>query len=152
MRRWLALALMLGGCLGGASGDGGSSGGPGATSDNDPDGAFFVGLKTGSAQLQALCARGHQDGVSRGLCGGKASPGSLSELQHAVGLFSAALPPQFALTAHSTSLVARSVSAINPRAIIFTPPAAAPTTQPNDGSFVQDPGFVAIGFVRGEQL
>ncbi|MGZ3442237.1 MAG: hypothetical protein ACXVDD_22110, partial [Polyangia bacterium] len=60
--------------------------------------------------------------------------------------------PQFALTGHSTSLVVREVSSINPRAILFTPPSQQPTTQPNDGSFIADPGFVAMGFVRGSQL
>jgi mono/diheme cytochrome c family protein len=46
----------------------------------------------------------------------------------------------------------REVSAINPRAILFTAPSQQPTTQANDGSFVADPGFVAMGFARGSQL
>ena len=38
------------------------------------------------------------------------------------------------------------------RAIVFTQPSQQPTTQQNDGSFIADPGFVTMGFVRGSQL
>jgi mono/diheme cytochrome c family protein len=48
--------------------------------------------------------------------------------------------PGFALTGHSSSLVARFVSAINPRAVVFSP---------GDG---REPDYVALGFARGEQF
>ena len=141
MRRWW---------LPGAPG-GGSS--PGAGEAIDPDADVFAGLPRGADSIHALCGRGHANLVATGLCKSPApTVGSLSDLQHVVGLFAGNQPPQFALTGHSSSLVARSVSAINPRAIIFTAPSQGPTTQQNDGSFVGDPGFVAMGFVRGEQF
>ena len=156
----LFLVLTTGtlGCSGGPGGPGSGGGGGGGGGGSggqalDPDAEVFAGLPTGAASLQAICSRGNSDSVAAGLC---ASPSpkvaSLADLQHAVGLFAGSQPPQFALTGHSSSLVARSVSAINPRAIMFTAPSQAPTTQQNDGSFVADPGFVAMGFVRGEQF
>ncbi|HET9238124.1 MAG TPA: hypothetical protein VFO10_12770 [Oligoflexus sp.] len=81
---------------------------------------------------------------------------SLRELQAALGL---AIPdatpagrdsngkpgvtPGWALTGHSTSLVARFVSPINPRVLLFTAPKDAATPIPD---------FVVLGFVRGDQF
>lgn len=81
---------------------------------------------------------------------------SLRELQALLGL---ALPestaagregngkpgatPGWALTAHSTSLVARFVSPINPRVLLFTAPKDEATPIPD---------FVVMGFVRGDQF
>src|SRR5262249_2526545 len=57
--------------------------------------------------------------------------------------------PAFVLTGHSSSLVTRFASAINPRAIIFTPPNSTGRT----GNTLQPLGnFVPMGFVRGEQF
>jgi hypothetical protein len=154
MTRALFLLAFLAGCSSGMPDGTGLGGDPSqAAQDHDPDAPFLSGLATGTAQLDSLCGRGHQDLVAQGICA-KPTPSvtSLAELQHVVGLFSSPQPPQFALIANSTSALVRSVSAINPRAIVFTPPSAAPTTQQNDGSFVQDPGFVALGFARGGQL
>jgi len=153
MRRIAIMVLLAAGCSGGEgnNGPGGGGSGPGGGAGSDPDAPIFAGLLQGADQMKALCGRGHQDSAAKGLCAAQ-SIGSLSELQHAIGLFSGKQPPQFALTGHSTSLVQRAVSAINPRAIIFTAPSAPPTTQQNDGSFIQDPGFVTMGFVRGEQF
>lgn len=130
----------------------GLAGDPG-TPHNDPNDPFFANLKQGVDQLNVLCARGHQDSVARGICA-RPTPSvtSLVDLQHVIGLFSQAQPPQFALLGHSTSLIAREISAINPRAIVFTAPSAPPTTQQNDGSFIQDPGFVIQAFARGDQF
>lgn len=136
----------LAGCMGGAP----QMGGAGSA---DPEAGFFAGLPTGAEQLKVLCGRGQADRVASALCA--ANPpalDSLAALQRAVGLFDGQAPPEFALTGHSTSLVAREVSSINPRAILFTAPSQPPTQQQNDGSFVADPGFVAMGFARGEQL
>ncbi|MFW7380199.1 MAG: hypothetical protein ACOH5I_15405 [Oligoflexus sp.] len=81
---------------------------------------------------------------------------SLKDLQKALGLeipenLSAGkesngvvgLSPGFALTGHSTSLVSRYVSPINPRVIIFSAPENASTP---------DPDFIVMGFVRGDQF
>lgn len=51
--------------------------------------------------------------------------------------------PGWALTGHSTSLVARFVSPINPRVILFTAPKDHATPSPD---------FVVMGFVRGDQF
>jgi hypothetical protein len=97
------------------------------------------------------------DRVTRAFCqdlkpGGRMpTPGSLAELQGLLGLdFKApgggngtSANPAFALTGHSSSLVARFVSAINPRAIVFTPP-------PADGSKATD--YAILAFTRGEQF
>jgi hypothetical protein len=142
------------GCVGAPGGMMPAPGGPGPDVHglHDPEAPFLAGLPSGAEQLARLCARGHGDRVFSGLCDGGAAPGSLVELEQRVGLFDGASPPQFALLANSSSLVARTVTALNPRAIIFTAPSRGPTTQPNDGRTVRDPGFVALGFARGEQL
>lgn len=149
----LASAVVVAGC-GGGGGIGGPGSGGGPIVDHGPEAIFFAGMPAGADQLRKLCSRTiKHDAVAQKFCG--AAPPtvtSLRELQHAVGLFDGPSPPRFALTGHSTSLVIREVSALNPRAIIFTAPSQPPTNQPNDGSFIADPGFVAMGFVRGSQF
>lgn len=120
----------------------------------------LAGLAEGPEQIAALCNRlallNRSDVVRDTFCG--ATPpaiNSLRGLQTALGLTfnnpnatgrgnnGANGNPGFALTGHSSSLVARFVNAINPRAIIFTPAnrfAGAPA------------GYVAMGFVRGDQF
>src|SRR6476646_8766026 len=140
MRRARSLAFA---CLFAVAGCGSSSGGPGGSgggdvSDHGPEGAFFASLPSGAAQLATVCARHSHDAVAARFCA-SSSPGigSIVDLEHAVGLFDDG-PPQFALTGASTSLVSRVGSSSNPRAILFTAPAQAPTTQANDGSFIAD--------------
>ncbi len=53
------------------------------------------------------------------------------------------LTPGWALTGHSTSLVARFVSPLNPRVLIFTAPKERQTPSPD---------LVVMGFVRGDQF
>ncbi len=117
-----------------------------------------LGFKNGAAQLAALCARNNGDAVSKAFCTPATPPAitSLVELQKLLGLdFKAGNTtngkngnPAFVLTGHSSSLVTRFTSAINPRVIIFTPP-------PSTGR-VNTPtplaSFIAMGFVRGEQF
>ncbi len=108
-----------------------------------------------------LCARANTDPISLAFCvEPRPKITSLKELQQRVGLgfvpgntlngdreqngvLQAVGNPAFALTANSSSLVARFVSAVNPRAIIFT--ATNRLQNPI-------PGFVAMGFTRGEQF
>jgi mono/diheme cytochrome c family protein len=110
------------------------------------------GLKTGQEQMQAVCSRGQEDAVTKIFCNGNGtSITSIVDLQKALGLeFKDRSDkgtngtngnPAFALLGHSSSLVARDVSAINPRAFIFS----APPGQP-----VRIPGYVVMGFARGE--
>ncbi|MFZ2652815.1 MAG: c-type cytochrome [Burkholderiaceae bacterium] len=116
------------------------------------------GLPTGTNQRTALCSRlatrNVNDRVRTAFCNANPTITSLTQLQTALGLAFPANPqagrgnngnagngPAFALSGHSSSLVLRSVSAINPRAILFTPPTGNPI-----------PGFVAMGFVRGDQF
>lgn len=99
----------------------------------------FNQLPQGASQLAVLCSRKSDDLVRKAFCGANApTVASLVDLQQAIGLSLTKQPfATFALTGHSSSLVRKFVSAINPRAIIFS---AA-------GS-----DFVAMGFVRGEKL
>lgn len=116
----------------------------------------FADLPSGGAQLDALCARGNADPVSEALCARPRIEG-LADLQRAVGLLVADPTrgngeggnPSFALLSHSTSLAGRLVSAINPRAFLFTSPASIARLR---GPAVKNPGFVAMGVARGEQL
>lgn len=118
----------------------------------------LAGLPEGSTQMASLCSRiaasNRSDVVRDTFC--SATPRqitSLRDLQAALGLaFTNPNPtggrrggngnPAFALTGHSSSLVARSVNAINPRAIIFT----------HVANGVAPSGYVAMGFVRGDQF
>ena len=153
-----------GGGGGGGTG-GGDGGGVGGVPDmGDPLNAepdplsAAVGFKSGAAQLADLCARKNGDAVSLAFCATATPPPitSLVDLQKLLGLDfkpgnignGTGGNPAFVLTGHSSSLVTRFTSAINPRAIIFTPPKSrgrVGTPQPLAS-------FVAMGFVRGEQF
>jgi hypothetical protein len=88
---------------------------------------------------ERLCARGRGDGFSKALCeGGRPEIRGLAELLELLGL---GKERAFALTGNSTSLVAMSVSAINPRILVF-PRVQADLTPPAS--------MTAVGFVRGE--
>ncbi len=118
----------------------------------------LAGMLTGNAQIDAVCARlatrNVNDRVRTAFCGAtRPTITSLGQLLTAMGLDfdSPNLTgrgnngrggnPAFAISGHSTSLVTRSVSAINPRVILFTPPNGNPI-----------PNLVALGFVRGDQF
>jgi cytochrome c553 len=117
------------------------------------------GLPHGTAQNDALCARAGEmvegnpnfNAVTNAVCREKKSITSFKDLQLALGLDFKRTDaqgtngsnnnPGFAILSHSSSLVARGVSAINPRAFIFSPPPGQPT---------RIPAFVVMGFARGE--
>ena len=81
----------------------------------------------------------YNDAFFERICGGvRPNITDLAGLLRLVGLEQ---ERAFALTGNSTSLVAKSVSAINPRIIVF--PRIAPTLE-------QTEDFVAVSFVRGE--
>lgn len=111
----------------------------------------FAGLPKGAAQTAAVCARGRNDRVLSGLCGGATIDG-IDALLGALKLnFKDESPrgsnggddgnPGFVLLAHSSSLIAKNVSAVNPRAFVFTSTRGAPQRLP---------GYTVVGFTRGE--
>ncbi|HEX9296566.1 MAG TPA: c-type cytochrome [Polyangiaceae bacterium] len=104
----------------------------------DPE---FSRFPSREAQYEKLCASGRGDSFFQRVCGGvRPNIPDLAALLRLVGLDQ---NRAFALTGNSTSLVAMSVSALNPRVIIF--PRAKDTLEPL-------PALVTIGFVRGEQF
>lgn len=109
------------------------------------------GLKEGDAQTKIVCDRnvGKTNKVITAFCTNAVKPKSLVEMQTALGLAFPANPqagrgnngvngngPAFAIQGHSSSLVGKFVSAINPRVILMN-------------RAVND---IAVGFVRGEQF
>lgn len=91
-----------------------------------------------------LCARGRGDSFAAALCA-NGSPPALTNLTDLLDLVNLGDDDAraFALTGNSTSLVTQSVSAVNPRIIVF----------PRVGSDLEQPGaMTAVGFVRGEQF
>ena len=133
--------------------DGGADAGDSLDRMPDP----LYALPTGPAQLTAFCARKLGDAVSTAFCSGPAPTiTSLVDLQKLLGLDfkpgnignGTGGNPAFVLTGHSSSLVTRFTSSINPRAIIFTPPKSR--------GRVNNPqplaSFIAMGFVRGEEF
>ena len=126
----------------------------------------LAGFAGGTAQIQEVCARAiaanRNDAVTDAFCGATLpNITSITDLQAALGLSfnnptatgrrnnGANGNPSFALTGHSSSLVAKEVNAINPRAIVFT---ANNTGGRRGGGPNAPPGFVALGFVRGDLL
>lgn len=92
--------------------------------------------------IERVCARGRADPFARALCAAEEPPAiqSIGELLALVGLDDGG-SRAFALTGNSTSLVARHVSPINPRLVVF----------PRVGSDLEPPAeLTALGFVRGE--
>jgi len=92
--------------------------------------------------IDRVCARRRGDAFAKALCGAGRRPEirDFAELLEVVGLDE---QRAFALTGNSTSLLARSVSALNPRILVF-PRVDAELHRPDS--------MTAIGFVRGEQL
>jgi len=106
-------------------------------------------MPVGPEQTAAVCAR-EGDNMVRDLFCGDAPPRleSLADLEDALTLGPAG-PPGFsgvALAGHSTALSARSVSAINPRVILYRLDVSA--AREHGGI----PDLIALGFTRGEQF
>lgn len=112
-------------------------------------------LPRGKDQLAILCSRSSQDLVRKTFCSG--NPPQLTGLKDLQNILGLTFPntekggqsrngkkgnAAFVLSGHSSSLVMKFTSAINPRAIIFNTPEN--DDRKND--------FVAMGFVRGEPL
>lgn len=115
-------------------------------------------LKSGEEQIAIVCNRnaGKTNKILTAFCVNKLRPKSLLEFQQALGIavVNPALTarnqngtggnPAFAFQGHSSSLVGRFTSAINPRAIIMS------TEVLNNNA--PNPNFIVMGFVRGEQF
>jgi YVTN family beta-propeller protein len=106
--------------------------------DGDPE---LSHLPTREAQYDKLCATRRGDTFFQRVCGGvRPNIADFATLLRLVGLDK---NRAFALTGNSTSLVAMSVSALNPRIIVF----------PRVSDMLERPKeLVAVGFVRGEQF
>jgi hypothetical protein len=111
--------------------------------EQSPEEAWLAEIGTGAAQNQQVCATGARDRVALALCAPEVAISSLDELYRALRL-GPSDPRRVAATAHSLSLSGRSVSAANPRAIVFTD-----TTVPGDALYED---IVATAFARGQQL
>jgi hypothetical protein len=96
-------------------------------------------LPSREAQYERLCGVERNDAFFKRICG-EVRP-NITDLSGLLRLVGLEQERAFALTGNSTSLVAKSVSAINPRIIVF--PRVAPTLE-------QTEDFVAVSFVRGE--
>jgi hypothetical protein len=97
-------------------------------------------LATGREQKERLCSRGRSDAVLDVFCQQDVPEiTSLLELRAELGVDMPGDKQEFAITGHSTSLVSRSVSAINPRVIFIRGPA-------------QNEELLFMAFARGEQF
>ncbi len=109
---------------------------------------LFAGLNSGPEQTAAVCARGQDNRVTRGLCNGASITGVRDVLRalqidfkNPNGRNAFDGNPGFALLANSSSLIARNVSAVNPRAIVFTPVPGLPQRLR---------GYTVASYTRGE--
>ncbi len=102
---------------------------------------YFEGLLAGDAQRQSLCSRGNADRLTKWWC---AEPRpTVTKLEDVLIGLNLKNPAnlgamRFAISGHSSSLVTRKTSVLNPRAIIFNPANA------------NAPDYIALGFVRGD--
>jgi len=112
---------------------------PFAVSPGDVERAWLDRVGAGPAQTALVCARGAADPVARALCGSPAPAlRGLGDLYGALGLS----PDDGGLAAvatHSLGLAARTVSALNPRVVVF------PRYSP-----LEDDRIAAAAFSRGE--
>src|SRR6478735_1573567 len=106
-----------------------------------PD-AELARLGSRQATIDRVCSRNRGDAFAKVLCGAGHRPEirDFAELLELLGLDE---QRAFALTGNSTSLLARNVSALNPRMLVF-PRVEEDLRRPDT--------MTAVGFVRGEQL
>ena len=133
----------------GTAGSGGSNAGGGiepAPSWADlppvamPDAELSL-LKSREKQYAKLCATPRNDSFFKRICG-DVRP-NIPDLAGLLRLLGLDQDRAFALTGNSTSLIAKSVSALNPRIVVF-PRVGATLEQKED--------FVIVSFVRGERF
>ncbi len=106
----------------------------------DPELAAFGSRQ---AKYERLCSVPRGDSFWKAICGSGRRP-AIPDLVALLKLLGLDQERAFAMTGNSTSLVAMSVTPLNPRMIVF------PRV---DGASLEPPAdLIAIGFVRGEQL
>jgi len=149
----LALAIVSASGCGSREPDrspGGPQAGAGGTGGTDwsalppvthPD-AELAGLGARGVTIERICARGHGDAFATALCGAGGRP-DVRDMVALLALAGLESERAFALTANSTSLVASSVSAINPRLLVF------PRLRSDQERAAT---MTSIAFVRGEQF
>ncbi len=132
----LGLALSLLAC------GGGTTHAPSPTPPS-PEAIWLAEIGTGAEQTARVCARSARDRVALALCAPETELKSLEDLYRALGL-GPEDPRRLAATTHSLSLSGRSVSAANPRVMVFT--------DTNFNAPVPHEAIVATAFARGQQL
>jgi MYXO-CTERM domain-containing protein len=136
-RVFLAIAPLLAVAV--AACDGRSRRNEFTASPGEVEQTWLARVGTGPAQTAAVCARGAADPIARALCASPApAVAGLTDLYRALDL----APGRNALAAvatHSLGLSARTVSALNPRVVVF------PRYSPLDMNQV-----AAVAFSRGE--
>lgn len=140
---------------------------PGPRAERDRESAVYANwpdplesMPRGSEQIARVCARQGNDVVRDALCAGLPAPTSLAELQTRLGVGADQIGDVntvktgemrgISVTAHSTALGKRSVSAINPR-VIAVHIGFTPNTQIGVERDLMTRMF-ALAFTRGEQL
>lgn len=104
--------------------------------------AWLRGVGTGPAQTRVVCGRGLDDPISRALCRTPLPElGGLRDLYRVLDL-SVGNNARAAVTTHSLGLSARSVSALNPRVIVFR----------NYSPVLEEDQIAAVAFSRGESF
>ena len=131
---------LIGAAAGGCGPGGSQRGGSGfAVSPGDVERVWLARVGTGAAQTAAVCGRGAADPVARALCQSPAPALSgLADLYRVLGL-SPGAESQPAVATHSLGLSARTVSALNPRTVVFR--RYSPLTESQ---------ISAVAFSRGE--
>src|SRR4051812_42634104 len=104
--------------------------------DLDPE---LSRLPSREAQYDQLCAQNRGDAFFKRICRGFRP--NIADLAGLIRLAGLDQDGAFALTGNSTSLVAKSVSALNPRILVF--PRVSDSLEPPKE-------LIAMGFVRGE--
>jgi MYXO-CTERM domain-containing protein len=152
-RRRRAVRALLPALLGAASlgcGPADSSGpqasaGSGGTSQEPvvthPDPELYA-LGMGDSTRVRLCTKRRGDPFAKALCA-TAEPPAIRDFAGLLSVAGLGEQRAFALTGNSTSLVAKSVSAINPRIVVF------PRVEED---LVRPASMTSVGFVRGEPL
>ena len=143
MRRWRALLGLVAAASAVASA-GCTRGGKGIAL-HAPEDAWLARIGTGPAQTARVCGRGATDRVATALCD-KATPPirGLADLYRALRLDQTG-ERLVAVTTHSLGLSARTVSALNPRVLVYQDIS-------HKRRRVAYEEVVVTGFARGEQL
>lgn len=144
LRVLCAIALALVGC--GPAPRSTDAAADGGYLEPPPSSGEFEGLPSGLDQWSRLCAKRYGDAISAKFCAGTEPPvlTSIVELEHFLGFQRINQPTsQLTMTGLSTGVGLRTVTPLNPRAVVMTAPHLDP--RPNDS-------YMVLTFARGEPL